>query len=110
MSRRIIRPPTKAIGLQHKLVADCAKAIAKAQWEELATHDNAFYAQFPDMEAFTRRFWHQFIRYAKENLAEALNPQYGLSEHEKNEIYEALKKNAAVNPAINSPLDGRDYH
>jgi len=104
MSSRLLsgRPaPTKAKGVVHFQIADTAKAMCRAWYEETAIHDNLFYAIHKDPELFVRRHWHNFIRHARDTLAEMLNPGYGLTESQRQEIYDALRLNHAANPAAN---------
>lgn len=95
--------PTQAKGMVHKLVADTAKALCRTYYEE-AAHDNAFYATWPTSDDFLYHRWHMFIQPARTHLAEMLNPSMHshTTEAQRQEIHEALLKNAAVNPAINS--------
>lgn len=105
MSRLRLRDPlpqpTKAKGMVHFQIADTAKAMCRAWWENTAIHDNLFYSIHKDPEAFVRAHWTNFIRHARTQLAELLNPGYGLTEGQRQEIYDALRLNAVVNPHAN---------
>jgi hypothetical protein len=95
--------PVQAKGVVHKLVADTAKGMAGAVWEELCTRHNDFYRQWPSCDAFIAARWHSFIQPAREQLAAMLHPSmnYCVSEVMRAEIHDALLKNAAANPAAN---------
>jgi hypothetical protein len=90
----------------HKLVAETAKGMAGAVWEELCTRNNGFYALWPSQEVFIRKRWQSFVQDAREQLAAMLHPNmnYAVSEQMRAEIHDALLKNAAVNPAANSKI------
>ena len=93
----------RARGMVHKLVADTAKEMAGAVYERLATTRNDFYAYWPDQDAFIRARWQSFAQPAREQLAEMLGlPDSMVPPDQKRQIYEALLKNGAVNPAINT--------
>jgi hypothetical protein len=97
-------PPVKAKGVVHKLVAETAKALAQAVWEEGASKSNDFYAKWPSPEGFVRKRWQSFIQPARTHLAEMLHPSMHsqTSQEMRDQIHEALLLNAAVNPAQNS--------
>ncbi len=88
----------------HKLVADTAKGIAGADWEGRASASDKFYKAWPDVDWWIRLRWHSYIQDARETLAEMLDPSkhYLTDEAQRAEIHDALLKNAALNPAINS--------
>lgn len=96
--------PVKAKGVVHKLVADTAKEMAAAVWEELCTRNNGFYAQWPSVDRFVARRWTSFIQDARENLSKMLHPDmnYAVTEEMRAQIHEALLLNAGANPAANS--------
>jgi hypothetical protein len=95
-------PPVQARGMVHELVAETAKELARAIYEEGA-HSNEFYAKWPSEEEFVRLRWSMFVQPARENLASLLHPSRKsmTSDEMKRQIHEALLLNAAVNPAIN---------
>lgn len=95
--------PMKAKGVVHELVAETAKEMARAVWEDMATKDNHWYGMWPDAEMFVRRRWTSFIQPAREHLAELLNPLYHslTTAQMREQIHEAILLNAAVNPAAN---------
>jgi hypothetical protein len=107
MTRRYsqIGRPVQAKGVVHKLVAQTAKDMCRCYYEE-AAHDNDFYRKWPTSDDFLVRRWHMFIQPARTHLAELLHPsKHSLSTPEmRDQIHEALLKQAAVNPAYNSPL------
>lgn len=94
--------PVQAKGVVHHLVADTAKGICEAVYEECAT-DDAFYKMWPNVNVFVRKRWQSFIQTARETLAEMLHPDkhYMTTESQRQEIHEALLLNAAANPAYN---------
>ena len=96
-------PPVKARGMVHELIAETAKEMARAIYEEGCSTSNEFYAKWPSEEQFLRLRWTTFIIPASENLASLLHPDRAsmTSEDMKRQIHEALLLNAAVNPAIN---------
>jgi hypothetical protein len=101
---RLIVPKgsTKARGMVHKLVADTAKGMAEAVYEALCSKSNAFYVLWPSAPDFVMRRWHSFIQPAREQLSEMLGmPDSQVNPDQKAEIYEALLKHNAVNPAAN---------
>lgn len=110
MSRfhRLTQPnrPVQAKGVVHELVAETAKAMCRTYYEE-AAHDNDFYRIWPTSDGFLVKRWHMFVQPARTHLAEMLHPDKHsmTTEHERQIIHEALLKNAAVNPAYNSPLN-----
>lgn len=95
-------PPMQAKGMVHKLVADTAKGMCQAVYQECALN-NAWYAYWPDEDAFVRQRWTSFIQPARETLASMLNPENKslTTEAQRQEIHEALLLNAGVNPALN---------
>jgi hypothetical protein len=93
--------PTKARGMVHFLIADTAKAMCEAWYSNTASHDNLFYSIHKDPKAFVSTHWPNFIKHAREHLAELLNPGMGITESQRQEIYTALKLNAGVNPHAN---------
>lgn len=95
--------PTRAKGVVHELVAQTAKEMAAAVYEGMATAHNDFYVTWPSLEAFVRRRWTTFIQPAREQLAEMLAPdkQFMTTPDQRDQIFEALRLNAIVNPAAN---------
>lgn len=98
-----IERPVQAKGVVHEMVAETAKAMAAAIYEECAL-DNAWYAKWPSQDAFIAKRWQSFIQPARTHLAELLHPDRAsmTSEDQKRQIHEALLLNAAVNPAQNA--------
>lgn len=98
--------PVQAKGVVHELVAETAKAMCRAYYEE-AAHDNDFYRKWPTSTDFLVRRWHMFIQPACTHLAEMLHPSMHsqTTEEQRMQIHEALLKQRAVNPAYNSPLN-----
>lgn len=95
--------PARAKGVVHELVADTAKAIAGAEWEGRCSASDNFYRDWPNVNVWIRKRWPSFIQDAKAHLAEMLHPNlhYALTERDREKIFEALKLQAAVNPAEN---------
>lgn len=92
----------KARGMVHKLVADTAKGIGGACWEEACMRSNDFYKLWPNPEEFVTRRWSSFVQDARKTLATMLAmPDGQVSPAQKEEIHQALLLNAAVNPAAN---------
>lgn len=82
----------------HRLVKKTAQELAGAFYEWQATHGkraNDFYANYPNVDAFVRRDWANFVRAAKECLVEQLKDP-NVSEIEKADIYEALIDDATL--------------
>ena len=104
MTRRFSQQgrPTQSKGVVHELVAETAKAMCRAYYEE-AAHDNDFYAKWPSTDGFLVRRWHMFIQPACSHLAELLHPDMHshTTEQQRMDIHEALLKQRAVNPAAN---------
>lgn len=80
----------------HKMVADLQVEMAQALYEELAKSNN-FYQDWP---ASKRNQWVKqcaptLRQHARATLAEMLN-QRGITDQEKEEIYEALLLDATV--------------
>ncbi len=84
-----IRMGKKREGHCHKLVAETAKQMAGAVYEEMARKNNEWYSQNPDMRAYVDRSWGFFVEDARRVLANMLG-QRTISESEKENIYEAL--------------------
>lgn len=95
--------PVQAKGVVHNLVAETAKEMARAIYEVAATESNEFYKTWPSMEGFVRARWHSFIQPARTHLAELLHPdRHSMTTPAmRDEIHDALLKQAAVNPAAN---------
>lgn len=76
----------------HKLVKKTAQEMAGAFYEWQATSGkraNDFYKNYPDIHAFVRCDWRNFVRVAKEVLTSMLTDPT-VTEIEKTDIYEAL--------------------
>lgn len=93
----------RAKGVVHQLVADTAKELAGADWEGRASVSDNFYRDWPDVQAWIRRRWPSYIQEAKDYLVQMLHPNmhFALTEEDRLKIHDALKLNAAVNPAAN---------
>lgn len=80
----------------HKLIAETAKEIAAAAYEDMAL-DNTFYQMWPNQKKFVNKQHRTFIRAAREALAKMLGmPEY--SEEIKEEIFQALLLDRALPP------------
>lgn len=78
----------------HKLLAETAKDMAAAFYEELA-HDNEFYKFYPAQLNFIKYEWHRFVEPARQTLSRML----GMSttpEWQKEQIFEALIQHASL--------------
>lgn len=93
----------RAKGVVHKLIAETAKELAYTVYEEMA-HTDQFYKTWPNNHLFVAARWQSFIQTARTHLAELLHPDnhHKTDENQRQEIYEALKLNAAVNPALDN--------
>lgn len=78
----------------HELVAQTAKEMAAA-WYEEAAHDNDFYRFYPLQNMFINREWKRFIDAAKNQLSIMLGMST-VPEWEKEQIFEALIKHASL--------------
>lgn len=82
----------------HVLVKKTAQEMAGAFYEWQATtgkRKNEFFASYPDLNAFIKRDWPNFVRAAKECLVEQLKDP-SVSEMEKADIYEALLNDSSL--------------
>lgn len=95
--------PAKAKGVVHQLIAETAKEIAAAEWECRCSVSDNFYRAWPNVNVWVRRRWQSFIQDARGHLTEMLHPSlhYALTEADRIRIHDALKLQAAVNPAAN---------
>lgn len=80
----------------HKLVAETAKEIAAAAYEDMA-RDNNFYRLWPKQKIFVAKHYKNFIRPARECLARMLGMDK-FSEETKDEILQALLLDRALPP------------
>lgn len=80
--------------LAHKLVADTAKEMAGAFYED-AARDNAFYKHYPSQNFFVNREHHRFIDMAKQQLSLMLG-RNDIPEWQKEIIFDALVKHASL--------------
>lgn len=80
--------------LAHEMVAETAKEMAGA-WYEEAAHDNEFYKFYPKQKMFINREWHRFIPAAKNTLAIMLGRE-STPEWQKDAIADALIKHASL--------------
>jgi hypothetical protein len=78
----------------HKLIAETAKDMARAAYEERASHSNHFYEKFPSMEEFVDDCWMHFIETARHTLAVMLGGPY--RQELKESIYDALIKDQSI--------------
>ena len=78
----------------HKLLAETAKELAGAFYEE-AAHDDTFYSYYPDQKKFIKREWHRFVETARLQLSKMLGMPH-VSEAEKEQIFAALVKHASL--------------
>lgn len=81
-------------GRCHILIANTAKGIAGAFYDGAAS-DDTFYKMHPSGRSFVRAKWRFFIQPARETLAKMLASP-ATTEHVKQEIYEALLKDWAL--------------
>lgn len=91
-----IAPPMKAKGVVHKMIADIAKGCARDQWETLAKQ-NAFYKAYGKPGPYVRKFWPKYLPVARAILVGMLGMD-AYTQAQKDEIYEVLLKDGAVNP------------
>lgn len=82
----------------HYMVADVAKGMAEAVYEEMASV-NAFYAANRSRGKFIAKFWRVFIQQARETLVDMLTDN-GTSDFMKEKIMEGLALDGAMNPPI----------
>src|ERR1035437_5144054 len=76
----------------HRLVKKTAQELAGAFYEWQAfrkAYGDDFYKNYPNVEAFMKRDWPNFVRVAKEALTTQLTDPT-VSETEKQDIYDAL--------------------
>ena len=71
----------------HNLLAETAKAIAHEAYESLA-HDNAFYAEWPTVDAYVARNWTLHLPEVRAQFVKILSGDY--PEEMKQPIYEAM--------------------
>lgn len=80
--------------LAHELIADTAKEIAGAFYEE-AAQVNDFFAYYPKQHIFIKNEWHRFVEAARQVLVSMLgNPV--TPEWQKEQIHEALILHASL--------------
>lgn len=72
----------------HKLIAQTAKEIAHAAYENMAS-DNNFYKLHPNARNYVRRFWGAFVGDAREILAGML-ARDDVHQSQKDIIHDAL--------------------
>ncbi len=91
------------VKILHNLIADTAKAIAREAYESIA-HDNAFYAEWPDMHLFVAANFQMFVPEARTALMKMLEveryedgkPVYVYPEAIREPIYEAFLKDGLM--------------
>lgn len=72
----------------HKLIKSTAQGIAGSFYEVAASADD-FYKLHPSQPRFIRLYWQQFLKPARETLANMLALP-GYTDHVKAEIHQAL--------------------
>lgn len=98
MSRLILpRRNSSTDRITHKLIAQTAKELAGAYYEIKAGESNEFYKMWPNQRHFISRRFRTFIPTAREVLVSMLAGNY--PDAMKEEIFEALQKDAALNPS-----------
>lgn len=80
--------------MAHELIADTAKGLAAAFYEE-AAKDNDFYKFYPKQKAFVNREWGRFVEAARNTLAQMLG-RNDVPEWQKEQIHEALILHATL--------------
>jgi hypothetical protein len=99
MSSNPLRPRLRGSHqrVTHNRIADVARGLAGAYYEEAASNSDIFYREWPSQAEFIRRRFRSFIPTARDILIDMLTmPQF--PDAMKEEIMEALKKDAAANP------------
>lgn len=82
----------------HKQVKKTAQELAGAFYEWQATqkrYGDEFYKLYPNVKAFMKKDWPNFVRVAKECMAKQLADP-AVPEHEKYLIYEALLNDSTL--------------
>lgn len=79
----------------HKLIADTAKGIAEAAYEELAK-DDLFFKTWPNRKVFVTKWWPTYIPAARATLATMLTKPEHFSLH--SQIEDALIKDWTLIP------------
>lgn len=74
--------------ITHKRISETAAAIGREAYESLA-HDNVFFAEWPNLEAFVQANWQMFMRNARDMLMQMLTSD-DYPDSMKDEIYDAL--------------------
>jgi len=75
--------------LVHKKIAEVAKAMAYADYDRLASSNNAFYKKYPTDRGFVGKNWRYYIKIARVCMTHLLSkPDF--PEAEKEKIFEAL--------------------
>lgn len=81
----------------HTLIAETAKEIAGAWYEQAASKDANFYRRFPNQRRFVASKWGSFVGEARQSLTAILG-QKEYPENLKREIYEALINDRNIAP------------
>jgi len=81
--------------LAHKLIAETAKEMAGAFYEEAAGESDDFYRYYPKQREFINREWKRFIEAARIQLSKMLGMPH-VPEQQKEIIFEALIKHASL--------------
>lgn len=74
----------------HKLIAETAKEMAAAMYEELAKANADWYRKHPSQKQFVRKHWPNYMESARHTLARLLTT--GIAESLKEQISDALIK------------------
>lgn len=93
MREPLIRLPGKGAHA-HKLVAKTAMEMAQEIYEKNAGRSNEFYKEYADMDAYVRECWPLYLDAARATLSKLLTTN--MDESLKNEIYEALIRDASL--------------
>jgi hypothetical protein len=97
-SARVNRRIEQDHRMVHKLIKKTAQEMAGIFYEWQATqrrYGDEFYKVYPNVEAFMKRDWPNFVRAAKECLVTQLNDP-SVSDRDKEDIYEAMTLDATL--------------
>lgn len=73
----------------HKLIAETAKSMAAAWYEEAAIHSDKFYKAYPSLKIFVNRHWSNYIGQARQAMI-ALLSRPDISDVAKEDIADAI--------------------
>lgn len=79
----------------HKLIAETAKEMAGAEYEDAAGSDDQFYKAYSSQKQFIRRHWKNYVGVARKVLTQMLAMDH-VSEILKDEIADALIKDREI--------------